>query len=575
MWRTTKLKKRPVLFVVYIFLRSLFLSGPISIFEFSNANPLLVIMLGAVWVVHWDWKLLVVVPFTISANFLMGALVGDYTHTLQVLRQVEDFHKKHGHRKFVPLTTGDYLEALYQSSPNHKDKKDDEFAESMLSRTEYYLADYLRFVVIEKEKDSGVGVLTTFTIRDRAWIFLDTPPQRMKASKHFTVLHEVGHTELIGLLSYGMRLSSKVLIFSLPLIVLISKWETSTVVILLILFGIYIWTRASTVEFQLKHMRFYDELNADIFAFTRSPKHWFEQYSAQDIEDVATALCKNSPLSEGQSASRMELDAQLTDEQVEWRRRTFSHNIKRLLNDQRPVTDDTVPLAPAKSYHRKRLIQLVLSTLLLIALGLQHTQLTTGRFVGIVVAMSLTIFLGIFVSQYATALADHWDNQFGFKKELSWGRRSNLKGYLQFRTFLKQSKALREGRIDSEQFKASLEDRDIQEDFYPPGITGTLFLPDELDIFVDKVKGEACIFHGKIIDYDISYLEYYSENYSIVVVMKNETRLDLGVTLPWLVRPHFLKAKKIKIARTENRKIKDEIIVSLRKAERRSDYRGR
>lgn len=92
----------------------------------------------------------------------------------------------------------------------------------------------------------------------------------------------------------------------------------------------------------------------------------------------------------------------------------------------------------------------------------------------------------------------------------------------------------------------------------------TLFLPDELDIFVNKITLESYIFHGKEIDYEgIKHLEYDPADHSVDVVKKDGTRYDLGVKVQWLVRPYFTKSKEINIVRTENRKSVDGIVVPL------------
>ena len=92
---------------------------------------------------------------------------------------------------------------------------------------------------------------------------------------------------------------------------------------------------------------------------------------------------------------------------------------------------------------------------------------------------------------------------------------------------------------------------------WKPGAEGAatraLFTPDEMDIYVNKVTLEAYIFHGKKVDYEaIERLEYDPNDHSVDVVMKNGTRLDLGVKIQWLVRPYFTKAGEINIVQTKD-----------------------
>ncbi len=91
-----------------------------------------------------------------------------------------------------------------------------------------------------------------------------------------------------------------------------------------------------------------------------------------------------------------------------------------------------------------------------------------------------------------------------------------------------------------------------------------LFTPDEMDIYCNKVTLESYIFHGKDVNYDIiHYLEYDPVEKRVDVVMKDGTRLDLGVKIQCLVRPYFTRAKEISIVQTKNREPVDGTIVPL------------
>jgi len=91
-----------------------------------------------------------------------------------------------------------------------------------------------------------------------------------------------------------------------------------------------------------------------------------------------------------------------------------------------------------------------------------------------------------------------------------------------------------------------------------------LFTSDEMDIYCNKVTLETYVFHGKDVDYEpIAYLEYDPKSKRVDVVMKDNTRLDLGVKIQWLVRPYFTKAKEISIVQTKNREPIDGTVVPL------------
>ena len=115
--------------------------------------------------------------------------------------------------------------------------------------------------------------------------------------------------------------------------------------------------------------------------------------------------------------------------------------------------------------------------------------------------------------------------------------------------------------------KDDLEKKTIKKD-WDPGASGkssdVLFKPEELDIYVNKVTLEAYIFHGKKIEYaTIDRLEYDPKEYTVDVVRKDGTRLDLGVKIQWLVRPYFSKAEEINIVQTKDGNSIDGVVVPL------------
>ena len=107
------------------------------------------------------------------------------------------------------------------------------------------------------------------------------------------------------------------------------------------------------------------------------------------------------------------------------------------------------------------------------------------------------------------------------------------------------------------------DDKD-NKDSKPKGIKGvfepgevkdkpSLFLPEEMDIYCNKMTKESFIFHGKTIDYDnLERMEYDPSDYSVDVFLKDGKVLDLGVKIQWLVRPYFTKAQEIQIVQTKD-----------------------
>ena len=120
-------------------------------------------------------------------------------------------------------------------------------------------------------------------------------------------------------------------------------------------------------------------------------------------------------------------------------------------------------------------------------------------------------------------------------------------------------------KMQEELTKEKLVKADKTYDF-APGTSVRLFMPDELDVYVNKVSKESFIFHGKIIDYEsIDYLEYHYNLHYVIVVYSNGNKVDLGVKIQWLVRPYFEEADEVSIVRTENGKSIDGTVVPLKK----------
>ncbi len=119
---------------------------------------------------------------------------------------------------------------------------------------------------------------------------------------------------------------------------------------------------------------------------------------------------------------------------------------------------------------------------------------------------------------------------------------------------------------DTDKPQKSAESKSIKDAFKPGKASDkpALFTADEMDIYCNKVTLESYIFHGKDVNYDpIHYLEYDPKEKRVDVVMKDGTRLDLGVKIQWLVRPYFAKSKEVSIVQTKDREPVDGTIVPL------------
>lgn len=113
-------------------------------------------------------------------------------------------------------------------------------------------------------------------------------------------------------------------------------------------------------------------------------------------------------------------------------------------------------------------------------------------------------------------------------------------------------------------------DKDVRmKDAFAPGAegkpVGALFKPEEMDIYTNKVTMETYIFHGKDVNYEsLDHLVYNPDDYTVTVVKKDGSTMDLGVKIQWLVRPYFSKADEVSIVQTKDGESINGTVVPLK-----------
>ena len=543
--------------------------GPRALLGDLASYDLIPFFVGATVAIGWDWRLLILGPLIVFA--LLGiSSISTFRRSRRIFDGVAYLCRDNPHWQFTQITTADYLKTLHRhaapSASPSDESKDQDFARSILSSTEFFLGDYLRFVVIDPGDGSALKNLVTFSFPQRAWIFLNDSPDRMSKLQHFSVLHEIGHTDPI-IVSVGFNAEGRFIRFLLSLIAIaiLMKWDVTNLAILSVFCLTLLSMTQVTMKWLRSHLAYIDEIYADGFAVGRCPKHFFDGFSEDDIQDFANAISDTAFHNKMATMALSRSVIQFTEEQKEWRRRNLANEINRLLSE-----DGSVPRLRAPRLSRARFVkalgifQEITLIVLLIALGLRSAGLTTLRFIGLILIFVGFVIAARIYEESFMALVDVWDTRANIvSAELPEDRKKVLASF-------QRGVAIRE-RWDERKWQqmeklAKEEDDHIDPEFLPPRLDGYLFDVDEIAIRVNKVTNEAFIFHSKVIDYDISHLEYYSQNHSLVVVMKNGTRFDLGVLLTWTFRPYFLKAKRVKIIRTLDREPQEEISVPLRKA---------
>ena len=99
------------------------------------------------------------------------------------------------------------------------------------------------------------------------------------------------------------------------------------------------------------------------------------------------------------------------------------------------------------------------------------------------------------------------------------------------------------------------------------GVTsGALFKPEEVDLYIDKSKLTAHLFHAKSIDYSqIAAMVYHDVKRQMNVIYKDGRRLDLGVVIDNKLRPWWRRADAVTLARTADGRTNESVTVPLHK----------
>ena len=99
----------------------------------------------------------------------------------------------------------------------------------------------------------------------------------------------------------------------------------------------------------------------------------------------------------------------------------------------------------------------------------------------------------------------------------------------------------------------------------------SLFMPDEMDIYCNKLTKETFIFHGKKLDYEaLDHMVYDHKKHTTDVIMKDGSVLDLGVKIQWLVRPYFSKSEEVQIVQTKDGNAIDGTFIPLKHKNKRN-----
>jgi cell division protein FtsB len=541
---------------LFIWIRGIRRAPLFSLINFFNLFPLFIYLIVSTVIIGWDWRLIVILPLGI----LFSAVSSGSPTIFLVIKnyaEMQEFLVKFNHCEFTPVSVSEFIEVIDENSKDsiNGSEAKPRLKDSKLSDIEYFLGNHIRFIVVDEGDSEGpsLGTAVAYFLAEGSWIFLKSLPKDMTNLEKFIVLHEVGHTETLGNINWDYKGANLPVLLSLPIIAILIDWNLITIIIYFIMFLVMSWRYWHTQRIQ-KFIRFHDEVYADCFAFSKSKKAWFLNFPAEKIADV---YCNS--MQSTQADGLVKTDTPMTAEQAEVRRKVFINNIERLRQGEIISNDDFFGIIPLDKIKMYDLLQGVLIIILFIALGLYQANLTTSRFL---IFSLLTIFLIIFATTLVllpSFLAKVIDYEFEYKEkeEFSDDEQKQLDRMYKTRGFLTKVREKIQSKTQSFSNAAKNEEYTLA-----ARTKDRLFLPEEVNLYVEFKPLKTYIFHDKKINYlDISHLIYMPEDYSVIVVRKDNVQLDLGVKLGDKIRPYFLKSKNVTITRTENREAVESIIV--------------
>ena len=560
MWRTFKIRRSPARFVFAIVLRAHRFLGWRTYVNDLGEGYLIPFFLGVLIVNGVDWRFIIILPLVVLTVITLSSLTS-VKRTKRVFNEIDKLVRQNPHWRFIRVTNAEYLESLYRDTANQSSltqRTEEDFVKSILPPSETLMGDYLRLVVVETGDNSALAVLSTFATGFRSWILLNGSPAKMNDFAHFKVLHEMGHTDpIIIAADSGSEGQFSRFLMSLVVIAFLMQWNLITLTLIAFCFCVLLTLSKFTMKWVRSKIIFIEELYADTFALARCPPQWFSRLSIADIEVFASTVCGD--VSDSMRFSTRGFKRPLTSEQIARRREMLIESITRLVRGEDISLMDHLRWVGPLMRPTIVTIQYLLIASLLFGLGLNSFELTTNRFLAVTAILVTIVLIGFIVERIFITISDYWDAYF-IPNDLSEAQQKDLKA---FRRGLDWNEKISQWRFRRLEKSEQAKDKFVDRNFTPPGIVGRIFSADELDIHVNKATSEAYIYHSKVIDYDISHLEYYLRSQSIVVVMNDRTRLDLGVEMPWLLRPYLGRSKEVEIIRTTNREPVERIAVPL------------
>ena len=389
----------------------------------------------------------------------------------------------------------------------------------------------------------------TYACSSKAFIFISDTLEQMADLNKLQLLHEIGHTHATGVLMSYVGEDLPVYLLCSPILLLLFEWTPMNAIVVLVFVNVIQLVRKRMMDYTLKVGVFLDEVYADTFALEHCVPSWLGEYSA---DELAETFCQDTNLADS------------SPELADVRRRMFANLVTRVRSGSLLGSEDSVLQKSLTTVGVFLGTTQLLWTLLSVYIGLHLAEITIWRTLIIAPVLYVLSVLAIMALALVKLRSDQIDVSMGIGKysensrflmeRMQRGNIARLRGQVLVNRLL----ALRRTHFESGRklnwrtvSPRSTDSEARNEAKIKPA--DVMFLPEELDIYCNKVTLDAYIFHGIEIDYStIRHLVYNGDDQSVKVVLVDGSQLGLGVKIQWLVRPYWEKAEGVNFVRTRH-----------------------
>lgn len=525
--------------------------------------PIFALEIVALYVHGWSWQTVLLLPLAFLLSFLINGILTQNGIRMRdpsggALLDLSSFLSKFQYTRFRLIENGPFLAGVLgaQEARQHFPEA---FGKGSLrgSLMRGTLAHHGKLRIVSLEDDNQRDAhfprsLVTFAGWSGAWVFIPAKTHNLSGLQKFQLLHELGHIsgQAIARETATSSITLYASVVSLPFLLLRAQDHLIVALVLGFSMALQAW-RARLARQRRSQHQLTDEIEADHFAFACSRPEWFKDYPA---EHIAQRLCGS---------------ASLSPEEIQLRQQAFVSSLNALRAGQQPPKGPKIPGAP-ESWSEKIVFWSALAALL--GAGAFYSPASGLH----LLAAAICSFLALLGYAMAARLTDYMEalltvNVGGVPRD-DWTVdqvRSTKRSCLAISRRTQPPKIVVATYVLACNYIGQLyREEDAKATRHvglAPGTSGTLFAPSQLDIFVKKtLPPQVWIFHGKEINLRLVRLDYHPQEHWVCVHSEDGSSLDLGVKIRWLIRPFWEDATEVIVARTEQGRVVEQVVLPLR-----------